>query len=101
MRDLLEEEFVKRTAAEWLRIFNDRGVPCAPINCYSQVIDDPQVRHMQWIERIVLPNGAPTRTVVSPQLLSGQKLGVYRNPPALGEHTGEVLAELGLDGSSS
>jgi crotonobetainyl-CoA:carnitine CoA-transferase CaiB-like acyl-CoA transferase len=58
------------------------------------VLADPQVQHMQWVEDITLPNGVRTKVVISPQRLSGERLGVYRNPPALGEHTEEVLAEL-------
>ena len=96
LRDLLEAEFVKHNAAELLAIFNERGVPCAPINNYSQVLADAQVQHMQWVEDVRLPNGVRTKTVVSPQRISGQRLGVYRNPPALGEHTAEVMAEIGL-----
>lgn len=96
LRDLLEQEFVNHDAAELLSTFNRRGVPCAPINSYSQVLADPQVRHMQWIESITLPNGVNTRTIVSPQHVSGRRLGVYRRPPQLGEHTAEVLAEIGI-----
>ena len=94
--ELLELEFAKYDAAELLKIFNGRGVPCAPINSYSQVLADPQVRHMQWIEDITLPNGVATKTIVSPQRVSGERLGVYRAPPALGEHTAEVLSEMGI-----
>ena len=61
-----------------------------------QVLADPQVERMQWVETITLPNGITTRTAISPQRISGRRLGVYRNPPALGEHTAEVLAEIGL-----
>ena len=93
LRDVLEAEFSRYDAAQLLKIFNDRGVPCAPINKYSQVVADPQVEHMQWVADIELPNGVATRTVKSPQLISGQGLDVYRRPPALGEHTAEVLAE--------
>jgi crotonobetainyl-CoA:carnitine CoA-transferase CaiB-like acyl-CoA transferase len=94
LRDLLEAELEKRDAGEWLAIFRERGVPCAPINTYSQVLADPQVEHMQWVEEITLPNGVRSKVVVSPQRVSGQRLGIYRNPPGLGEHTAEVLAEL-------
>ena len=94
LRELLESEFAKRDASALLAIFRERGVPCAPINNYSQVLADPQVEHMGWVHDITLPNGVKTKVVASPQHVSGEKLGIYRNPPALGEHTSEVLAEL-------
>jgi crotonobetainyl-CoA:carnitine CoA-transferase CaiB-like acyl-CoA transferase len=94
LRALLEAEFVKRDAADLLAAFGERGVPCAPINTYSQVLADPQVEHMGWVNEMTLPNGAKSKVVISPQRLGGERLGVYRNPPALGEHTQEVLAEL-------
>ncbi len=94
LRELLETEFVKYDAADLLARMNARGVPCAPLYNYSQVLADPQVRHMEWVEDITLPNGTPTRTVVSPQRVSGQRLGVRRAPPALGQHTEEILSAL-------
>jgi len=94
LRELLEAEFVKYDAADLLARMNARGVPCAPLYNYSQVLADPQVGHMQWVEDLALPNGVASKTVVSPQRVSGQRLGVRRGPPALGAHTAEVLAEL-------
>jgi crotonobetainyl-CoA:carnitine CoA-transferase CaiB-like acyl-CoA transferase len=94
LREVLEEAFAQHDATTLLRIFNARGVPCAPINRYSEVLADRQVAHMGWVENMTLPNGLHTPTVISPQHLSGARLGVYRNPPTLGEHTEEVLAEL-------
>jgi crotonobetainyl-CoA:carnitine CoA-transferase CaiB-like acyl-CoA transferase len=94
LRELLEAEFVKYDAAELLARMNARGVPCAPLYNYSQVLADPQVEHMQWVEDLALPNGVVSKTVISPQRVSGQHLGVRRGPPALGAHTAEVLAEL-------
>lgn len=94
LRETLESTFANYDAAQLLAIFNQRGVPCAPLNNYSQVLSDPQVKHMQWVEDMTLPNGVQTRTVVSPQRVSGARLGVYRHPPGLGEHTAEVLSEI-------
>jgi crotonobetainyl-CoA:carnitine CoA-transferase CaiB-like acyl-CoA transferase len=99
LRDLLEAEFAKYDAAALLEDLNQRGVPCAPINNYSQVLEDPQVKHMEWVAGMTLPNGVNTRTLLSPQRISGAGLGLYRQPPALGEHTHEILAELGMNGS--
>ena len=94
LRDLLEQTFANFDCAQLLNIFRERGVPCAPINTYSQVLADPQVAHMQWVEPITLPGNLTSKTVISPQRISGERLGVYRNPPALGEHTAEVIKKL-------
>jgi formyl-CoA transferase len=94
LRERLEIEFIKRDAAELLAIFRGLGVPCAPINTYSQVLADPQVEHMTLVEEMTLPGGTRSKVVISPQRIGGERLGTYRNPPALGEHTDEVLAEI-------
>ena len=49
LREILEAEFAKYDAADCSAIFARRGVPCAPINTYSQVLADPQVEHMGWV----------------------------------------------------
>ena len=94
LRDLLEQTFANFDGAQLLNIFRERGVPCAPINTYSQILADPQVEHMQWVEPVTLPGNTISKTVISPQRMSGERLGVYRNPPALGEHTHQVLSEI-------
>lgn len=94
LRELLEAEFIKHDATDLLTRMNERGVPCAPLYNYSQVLADPQVEHMQWVEPMRLPNGVVSKTVISPQRVSGQRLGLRCAPPALGQHTQEILDEL-------
>jgi len=94
LRDILEAIFAGDDADAWLGRFRQAGVPCAPINNYSDVLADPQVDHMQWVRDLTLPNGARTRTFVSPIRFDGRTADVARRPPALGEHNAEVLAEL-------
>jgi len=96
LRELLEEHFATAPVAHWLGLFGRLGVPCAPINTYSQALADPQVAHMGWVQPITLPGGARTRTVGSPLVSARERFRIYRNPPALGEHTEEVLGELGV-----
>jgi formyl-CoA transferase len=91
---ILEEEFVQADTATWLERFRAAGVPCAPINTYSQVLADPQVEHMGWVQPLDLPNGAKTRTFVSPVRMGSQTLPVRMRPPALGEHNDEVFSPL-------
>ncbi|WP_099867964.1 CaiB/BaiF CoA transferase family protein [Pararhizobium haloflavum] len=94
LKALLEEQFFGKTCAELLTLFRDAGVPCAPINTYSQALDDEQVKHMGWIRDITLPGGASARTFGSPLRFSGDAPAIYRDPPALGEHNDEIFAQL-------
>lgn len=91
---ILEQDFGQADSATWLQRFRDAGVPCAPINTYSQVLQDPQVEHMNWVQPLELANGVKTRTFVSPVRFSGQTPPVRRRPPRLGEHNDEVLGPL-------
>jgi crotonobetainyl-CoA:carnitine CoA-transferase CaiB-like acyl-CoA transferase len=93
LKEMLEAEFAGWTAAECLGKFRAAGVPCAPINSYSQALADEQVRHMQWVREITLPSGGRARTFASPLRLGGRGLPIVRNPPALGEHNVEVLEQ--------
>jgi formyl-CoA transferase len=92
--EILEAEFRHADTVTWLERFRAAGVPCAPINTYSDVLADPQVEHMQWVQPLQLPNGVHTRTFASPMRLSGHGLPVRLRPPTLGEHNDEVLGPL-------
>ena len=91
LRAILEEIFAQADAEAWLTVFRDAGVPCAPVNNYSDVLSDPQVRHMEWVQPIELPNGVTTRTFASPIRFAGRTSPIVRRPPALGEHNDEIL----------
>lgn len=94
LREILERIFAQADAQTWLERFRNAGVPCAPINNYSDVLSDPQVAHMQWVQDLEMPNGVSTKTFASPIRFGSRTAGVGKRPPALGEHTVEVLAEL-------
>lgn len=91
---ILEESFGQADTVTWLERFRAAGVPCAPINSYSQVLADAQVEHMEWVQPLKLPNGVSTRTFASPLRFSGVGLPVRMHPPALGEHNDELLGPL-------
>jgi len=92
--EILEAEFGKAGTGTWLTRFRAAGVPCAPINSYSQVLADEQVEHMEWVQPLDLPNGARTRTFASPIRFGGETPAILRRPPALGEHNDEILGPL-------
>ena len=94
LKDILEEVFRTKPAEHWIAAFHKAGVPCSPINSYSQVLADPQVEHMGWVQELALPTGNKTRTFGSPLRINDQPINVQVPPPLLGEHTEEVLASL-------
>lgn len=94
LKDILEHEFASHDCADLIARFSGAGVPCTPINTYSQVLQDPQVQAMEWVREIGLPSGATTRTFASPLRLSGRGLPILRNPPALGADNDDVFAEI-------
>ncbi|MGB3289564.1 MAG: CoA transferase [Burkholderiaceae bacterium] len=91
---ILEEIFQDGDSEHWLNVFRTAGVPCAPINTYSEVLADPQVQHMDWVQDIQLPNGRVTKSFMSPVRMNGQTPQARLRPPALGEHTSELKASL-------
>ncbi len=97
LRVILEELFTQHDADYWLDRFRAEGVPCAPINNYSEALQDPQVEHMDWVRDLTLPNGVKTKTFVSPLRFNGVGLPVRSGPPALGEHNEQVFNTLNIN----
>lgn len=90
--------FREHEASHWIARFRRQGVPCEPINRYSDALSEPQVAAMGWIAALELPNGFETRTFTSPVSFTapdGSKAAfVLRPPPALDGDRESVLAEL-------
>ena len=94
LRETLEAVFTTKPVAHWLEAFAAAGVPCSPINSYSQALGDPQVAYMGWIQELTLPNGKETKTFGSPLRINGETLAVRSRPPGLGEHTEDILNKI-------
>jgi crotonobetainyl-CoA:carnitine CoA-transferase CaiB-like acyl-CoA transferase len=93
LADTLQARFGERTKAQWLAELDRRGVPCAPINGYGEILADSHVEAMGIVAPLRLPNGVETRTVAFPVAISGQDTGIRTPPPGLGEHGEDVVAE--------
>jgi len=94
----------KRSTAYWVALLEDKAVPCGPINDMAQAFADAQVQARGLKVTQAVSGGTPSAgavaaitTVASPMRLLATPPVLLRPPPALGEHTDEVLAELGLD----
>jgi crotonobetainyl-CoA:carnitine CoA-transferase CaiB-like acyl-CoA transferase len=86
-----------RSRADWLSALEAAKVPCGPINSLAEVFDDPQVRARGMKVAVPHPLNDDLELVASPMKLSATPVSVRRPPPLLGQHTEEVLQELGLD----
>ncbi|MGC3987201.1 MAG: CaiB/BaiF CoA-transferase family protein [Pseudorhodoferax sp.] len=95
----MEELTRQRSTAQWVALLEDKAVPCGPINDIGQAFADPQVLARGL--RLELPRDAgdgiaSVAGVASPLRLSEHPPVLRNAPPALGQHTDEVLRELGL-----
>lgn len=97
---LIRRLTIEKTAAEWIEILEQAGVPCGPVNDLKQVFDDPQVRARNM--RITLPHplSGEVDLIGSPINLEKTPVSYEKAPPLLGADTRNVLAQhLGLTDS--
>jgi len=92
---ILEPVMRTRTTAEWVEYLVPRGVWAAPVLSHAETFADPAVRAADAVEEIHHPVAGPLRLLRFPIEFSTGRATVRRPPPMAGEHTGEVLGELG------
>jgi crotonobetainyl-CoA:carnitine CoA-transferase CaiB-like acyl-CoA transferase len=97
----LNEIMRRHPSAYWVELLSKAGVPCGPINTIDQTFADPQVQHLGIAKPISHPKLGPQRVVGQPIHMSRYpQPDELRPTPEQGEHTDEVLRELGYDAAA-
>jgi crotonobetainyl-CoA:carnitine CoA-transferase CaiB-like acyl-CoA transferase len=95
LRPILDREFLKHTRAHWTERLEQVEVPCGPINTVPEALTDPQIQHRQMVREIPHPVTGPVPQVMTPFHFGSAQIRANQAPPMLGEHTDDILAELG------
>ncbi len=93
----MEKSLAHRTAGEWIELLLAAGIPVGPILNYAQALDNEHARARGAVMEIDHPVEGKIKSIGFPVKLSETKQRVRRAPPLLGQHTEEILSELGLD----
>jgi crotonobetainyl-CoA:carnitine CoA-transferase CaiB-like acyl-CoA transferase len=95
LRPILAEAFAEADSAHWLRLLDEVGVPCAPVNSVLAAFEQPQAVARGMRVSVDHPTLGPVPQIGLPYKLSATPASVRSAPPLLGEHSAEILSELG------
>ncbi|ETW11499.1 CoA-transferase family III [Roseivivax marinus] len=103
-RDALNKEIeavtIGRTTAEWIDTMNEAGVPAGEINDIGQVFENPQVHHLGLAQPVNSQERGETRLVGQPILMSRTPSHIASPPPLAGQHSEDILREIGYSDDS-
>jgi len=95
LNESLEQRFRQQSVAHWVGLLNRAGVPAGPVYSIPQVFEDEQVRHLGVAQQVADETGHEYRLISQPVTLTRTPAHIARPAPGWGEHTREMLAEMG------
>ena len=93
--NILNSELIKKTSDEWLKIFDNNGLPCGPINSITEMFEDPQTIHREMLIEVDNKKAGKSKAIGMPIKFSKSKTEKSKGAPNLGEHTKEVMLNFG------
>jgi formyl-CoA transferase len=93
--EILEGIVATKTTQEWMGVLPDAGVPCMQINSLQDVVDDPHLADVGFWHEADHPTEGKIRMMKPPYTLTKSPATIRTLPPRFGEHTSDVLGELG------
>jgi crotonobetainyl-CoA:carnitine CoA-transferase CaiB-like acyl-CoA transferase len=89
--DILNTELIKKTSDEWLKIFDDNGLPCGPINSINEMFEDPQTIEREMVIEVDNNKAGKNKAIGMPIKFSKSKTEKSEGAPNLGQHTKEIM----------
>lgn len=92
------EEITQREPTDyWVHLGEAAGIPCGPVLTYDKALDHPQLADRQAITEMLHPTIGPMKTISPPTKFSSIQYTVKNAPPVVGEHTSQILEEIGVE----
>ena len=91
----IESVTIQQPRSHWLAVLEEIGVPCGPISNYAEVFADPHIQARGMVQEMEHPVGGTVQVLGPAAKLSETPVRLARRSPLYGEHTAEVLAEIG------
>jgi len=96
LQELLKKELVKKTAEEWLKLFDEKGLPCGPINTVTEMFEDPQTIERKMIVDVKNTKAGSFKAIGMPIKFSETKVEDTKESPTFGQHTKQILLDHGF-----